>query len=482
MSTRGTTRGQLAAMVIFAFSCFGLLMFLWLSFGGPIPLKPKGYRFQIAFPEATTLADEADVRVSGVSVGRVTGLEPDPAGNRNLATVEIERAYAPVHKDAKATLRQKTLLGETYVEMTLGRSGQPTIPEDGRLANGRVEPAVELDEVLELFPPQTRKDFQRWQANSAAAIKGRGQDLNSALGNLAGFSESGADLLTVLDRNAATLQDLVANTGNVFEALTRDEGQLRAFIADSSDWLQATASQKEALAESIQIFPTFLRESRATLSRLERFSVDTKPLIDDLGPVARDLRPTLVDLRETAPDLQTFFASLPAVIRQSETGLPALSKVLRGLRPVLDATGPFLAQLNPVLQWLQLQQGTVANFVTMPGWALNGTSSTQNPNAGGHVLPQLIVTGSQTMVSRTRSPDNRGNTYQAPDALNNDTYRQGFNIIPNFDCKTVGGEHKPTRQSDPGCVVQRDFSFKDQSGHYLRVLSSDFKGGSRGTR
>ena len=31
--------------MIFAFSCFGLLLFLWLSFGGSIPLKPKGYRF-----------------------------------------------------------------------------------------------------------------------------------------------------------------------------------------------------------------------------------------------------------------------------------------------------------------------------------------------------------------------------------------------------------------------------------------------------
>ena len=38
--------GRIAAMVIFALSCFGLLLFLWLAFGGPIPLKPKGYRFQ----------------------------------------------------------------------------------------------------------------------------------------------------------------------------------------------------------------------------------------------------------------------------------------------------------------------------------------------------------------------------------------------------------------------------------------------------
>ena len=55
-------------MVIFALSCFGLLLFLWLAFGGSIPLKPKGYRFQASFAEATQLAKEADVRISGVPI------------------------------------------------------------------------------------------------------------------------------------------------------------------------------------------------------------------------------------------------------------------------------------------------------------------------------------------------------------------------------------------------------------------------------
>ena len=69
--------GRIAAMVIFALSCFGLLLFLWLAFGGPIPLKPKGYRFQASFAEATQLAKEADVRISGVPVGKVKTIEPD---------------------------------------------------------------------------------------------------------------------------------------------------------------------------------------------------------------------------------------------------------------------------------------------------------------------------------------------------------------------------------------------------------------------
>ena len=479
MSTRGTTRAQLAAMVIFAFSCFGLLLFLWLSFGGPVPLKPKGYQFKVAFAEATTLADEADVRVSGVSVGRVVMIERDPEGNRTLATIEIDRPFAPVNQDARAILRQKTLLGETYVEMTLGDDETEDVPEDGRLANGQVAPTVELDEVLELFPPSTRQDFQRWQANSAETIENRGPDFNDALGSIAGFSEDGADLLTILTRNAATVQDLVANTGSVFEALTRDENQLRAFIADSEQWLQATASQREALAESIQVFPTFLRESRTTLARIETFAADTKPLIDDLGPVARDLAPTLADLREASPDLTTFFTSLPAVIDASEAGLPALSRVLRGAEPVLEATSAFMRQFNPVLQWLVYQQGIVSNFVTMPGWALQGKASTNNPNGNGHILPQLVTTGSQTLITPTRSRDNRGNSYFVPDALDFETYRRGFEILPNWDCVPSGGEQRPQAQNDPGCIVQRDHRFKGQERHYPHVLSSDFKSSTR---
>ena len=68
---------RVAIMVGFALSCFGLLLFLWLAFGGTIPLKPKGYRFTASFTEATQLAQEADVRISGVPVGKVKTIEPD---------------------------------------------------------------------------------------------------------------------------------------------------------------------------------------------------------------------------------------------------------------------------------------------------------------------------------------------------------------------------------------------------------------------
>ena len=75
--------GRIAVMAGFALSCFGLLLFLWLAFGGNIPLKPKGYRFTASFSEATQLAQEADVRISGVPVGKVKTIEPDKKTGRS---------------------------------------------------------------------------------------------------------------------------------------------------------------------------------------------------------------------------------------------------------------------------------------------------------------------------------------------------------------------------------------------------------------
>jgi ABC-type transporter Mla subunit MlaD len=69
--------GRILVMAGFALSCFGLLLFLWLAFGGTIPLQPKGYRFNVAFKEAGTLSPEADVRISGVSVGKVKVIHAD---------------------------------------------------------------------------------------------------------------------------------------------------------------------------------------------------------------------------------------------------------------------------------------------------------------------------------------------------------------------------------------------------------------------
>src|SRR5688500_949947 len=125
---------RILTMVVFTLSCFGLLLFLWLSFGGPVPLRPEGYRVQVALPEAATLAEEADVRLAGVNVGKVKSKELE-APDRTLVELELDSRYAPIPEDTRAILRQKTLLGETYVELTPGSENADDLGDGGRLAD-----------------------------------------------------------------------------------------------------------------------------------------------------------------------------------------------------------------------------------------------------------------------------------------------------------------------------------------------------------
>src|ERR671916_2240066 len=148
MQKQAPTTGRLLVMVGFALSCFALLLFLWLAFGGPIPLKPKGYQVDVSFSEGTQLAVEADVRISGVPVGKVKTVEANAESGRSTARIEMEERFAPIPCDTKAILRQKTLLGETYVELTPGDGQGCMVKEGGSIPTGQVSSTVELDEIF----------------------------------------------------------------------------------------------------------------------------------------------------------------------------------------------------------------------------------------------------------------------------------------------------------------------------------------------
>jgi virulence factor Mce-like protein len=399
-------------MVGFALSCFGLLLFLWLAFGGPIPLKPKGYRFKADFNEASSLAQEADVTISGVRVGKVRKLQTGDNG-RTVATIELSSRYAPIPADTRAILRQKTLLGETYVELTPGSPKGPKIKENGTLRDAQVSNTVELDEIFRAFDPKTRAAFQQWQQSLARGTQGRGQDISDALGNLAPFATDTSDLLEVLDAQKGAVQRLVRNTGVVFNALSARDGQLRSLITSSNRVFAATAARDQELRETFIALPTFESESRKTLARLSTFARTTNPLVTQLRPAARELSPTLQQLSATAPDLNGFFRALGPFISASRRGFPATQRFVDDLRPLLGQLDPFLRSLNPVLQGLGFYQKELVAFFA------NSASATQAVGpAGGRSVHYLRLTNpanpEMLAVYPRRIGSNRPNPYYLP--------------------------------------------------------------------
>src|SRR5215212_2925888 len=409
--------GRIAVMVGFALSCFALVLFLWLAFGGPIPLKPKGYRLSASFAEASQLAKEADVRISGVPVGRVKEIEPDGRTGRTLVTMELDAKYVPLPSDSQALLRQKTLLGETYVELTPGSARARKIPEGGRLAVGNVSKSVQLDEILRTFDPATREAFQEWMETQAQAIQGHGRDVNDALGNLGPFAEDTAELVDILNRQEPAVRRLISNAGVVFEALTERDGQLRDLIENSNRVLETTARRDRELQESFVALPTFERESRQTVRRLTQFARATDPLVTQLRPAARELSPTLTNLAALAPDLKGLFREANPLIDASRQGFPATERVLRDLRPLLGQLDPALRQLNPALEFLGLYKRELASFFAN---TVAATQATTVSNRGPlHYLRTANPFNPENLaVYPRRLPTNRPNPYTLPGHCN----------------------------------------------------------------
>jgi phospholipid/cholesterol/gamma-HCH transport system substrate-binding protein len=446
MQKQAPSFGRIAVMVGFALSCFGLLLFLWLAFGGPVPLKPKGYRVTVPFREAAQLAQEADVRISGVTVGKVKTVAADKQTGSSDVTIELQSQYAPIPKDTRAILRQKTLLGETYVELSPGSRSTGTVPDNGRLPAGQVAPTVELDEIFRAFDAKTRAAFQVWMQQLALASQGRGRDISDALGNLAPFAENTTTLLKILNVQDARVQSIVRDTGEVFDALSERDGQLRSLIDSSNRVFATTAQRNRELEATFKALPTFERESRTTVARLTRFAHDTNPLVTQLRPAARELSPTLQELGDLAPDLKGLFEDLNPLIDASKTGLPAFNDFLDELHPLLANFDAPLRQLNPPLQGVAAYKNELSAF--FPNAAASTQATTREGNTRVHYLRTTNPTNPENLaVYPRRLASNRANAYQFPNA-----FRSLATGLPSYETRQCGFGPTPTLASNPALI------------------------------
>ena len=417
MSKRAPSTTQLLVIAGFALSCFGILLFLWVTFGGPTPFRAKPYEIKVPFNEATQLAEQSDVRISGVNVGKVQNIALAPNGKQALATVDIDNKYAPLPESTRAILRTKTLLGETYIELTPGDNEGPELADGGTVPEANVAESVQLDEIFRTFDPETRAAFQSWMQEAAVAINGQGQSLSYAIGEFEPTFTDLDKLFRVLDTQRVAVGQLLRNGATTFQALRGREGELARLIQSSNAVFQTTAQRDRDIEALFRAFPTFQDESRLTLNRLKAFAVNTDPLMRQLVPAAEQLSPTLIAFAKLAPEAKGFFEGLTTVIAHAPTGFPALRRLFRDdFPPLLRAVDPFLRNFNPIFTGLNLYKGEVTSFFGNIAASTNGELPEENANgekthflrAMGPLNPESVTTFGNRLTT------NRNSAYSPP--------------------------------------------------------------------
>jgi virulence factor Mce-like protein len=235
--------------VFIAYLVIGLLAttFLAAQMGGEFIFG--GYRVNAIFGTGAELVAGDDVTMSGLRVGKVESLTP-MAGATEVRML-LHRDFTPVFRDARAVIRQKNLLGETYVEVNRGNASQGAIADGGTIDEQHTLTPVEVDQVLNALDPQVRDQLNIVINSLGQATAGRGPDMNASAADLSSMALDLQVLAHTLANNSDHLDALIADLRKVMETLAAWHADFRAMIADWDNVMAALASREQNLQGTI---------------------------------------------------------------------------------------------------------------------------------------------------------------------------------------------------------------------------------------
>lgn len=217
-----------------------------LSACGVLGGSGDGYELTAHFDRAVGLYEGSKVRVIGIDVGRVTGVEPE--GDGVTVTLEIESG-TKIPVDASATIVPLSLLGERYVQIGPVDTGDgPTLEPGDEISDTRVP--AEFDELLRglqdvtgAIDPDSASDLI---TEMATLLDGQGEEISSLLEEGAGAVEIVADKATEIGDIVESIAGLSAalrdRTGSVEELLRNYNLLAEVLVANRND-LDATITQ-----------------------------------------------------------------------------------------------------------------------------------------------------------------------------------------------------------------------------------------------
>lgn len=357
-----------AALVLFAAISLGMFSIFYFKAGGTTPFSATSYQVSFGVADAAGLVANADVRAAGVDVGRVESVTASRLGGATVK-LALDSAIAPLAENAHVRIRLKTPLGEAYVAITPGDGAAGTVPNGGTLPTGDTVGQVQLDQILSVFNPATRRRLRGDLADLSTGLAGRGSDLNATLAGSAPTFEQGEVALGVLARQRNELAGVVANTSSLLGTLAERQASLRQLVSQVDSTAQAAASRDASIAQTVKALPTTLTQVKTVAGDLVPFGNIATPVLANLATGATALTPTLSQLTPASEAGVALLRELPSLVKRANPLLDRLT-TFSGVAPALTTALPtLLCQLNPMLTYLDRYRREIGAFVGNVGMA-----------------------------------------------------------------------------------------------------------------
>lgn len=327
-------------------------------------LRGSGYEVSLTVSNASQLVKGNQVKVGGVAVGKVSAIGLTPDGQARLKLSLRDDALTPLHVGTKAVIRSTSLAGiaNRYVALFPGPNDAPAIPDGGQLPAEDATPEVDLDAVLNTLGPSAQKDLHDLVSAGSAMISPKAErQANEGIEALnPALSQSAATMREII-RDQPAFERFILESAKVVSTVASRPQDLDQAVGNVAGTLATLARRSAELDRTLVKLPDTLRSGNTTLVNLRATLSDLRPafrdaapaapllstLLERLSPVARDAIPLVKRVRRTVdapgsrPDLLQVVEQFEPLARTAAPAFESANKALGDLLPLVREIRPY---------------------------------------------------------------------------------------------------------------------------------------------
>jgi phospholipid/cholesterol/gamma-HCH transport system substrate-binding protein len=246
-----------------------------------------------------------DVRILGVTVGKISQIEPQP--ERVKITFWYDSKYK-VPADAKAAILSPTLVTSRAMQLTPVYTGGPIMADNAVIPQERTAVPVEWDDVRK----QLAKLTETLQPTERGGVSTLGALINTTADNLRGQGANIRDTIIKLSQAFSALGD---HSKNIFSTV-KNLAILVSALQDSTSLMrqlnQNLASVTGLLANDPDEVANAVRDLNAVVGDVQKFVADNR---ETLGTTSDKLAGVTQALTESLDDIKQFLHVAPNTLQ-----------------------------------------------------------------------------------------------------------------------------------------------------------------------
>jgi ABC-type transporter Mla subunit MlaD len=215
------------------------------------------------FESSVGLYVGSDVQMLGVPVGKVTAVDPGPAGV--AVTMRLDRGQEAA-ADTAAVIVAPTLVSDRFVQLTKPHVEGPALEDGAVLPIERTAVPVEIDDLYasltdaseKLGPDGANRDgaLSRFLEVADRNLRGQGTKINQLIGD---FGDASGTLADSSGDLAAAIDNLGSALALVDDFIRDNRGALRTSVEKLQGPTRVLVNQRAQLEETVRLVPLVLQ-------------------------------------------------------------------------------------------------------------------------------------------------------------------------------------------------------------------------------